>query len=117
MRPELKQEMSFEKNQERAGVVLMDASYHPLAIDSGATSVLISLSRERGGFDPACPLAEMVSRELEELMLSFQGEEGVTMMTIRIQVCIFPLTARHTPAASTNWNPKMVLIPLLLFSI
>ena len=75
MRPELKQEISFEKNQERAGVVLMDASYHPLAIDSGATSVLISLSRERGGFDPGLPLAEMVARELEELMLSFQGEE------------------------------------------
>jgi DNA-binding CsgD family transcriptional regulator len=77
MRPELKREMSFEKDLEKAGIVLMDAYFRPLAIDSGATSVLIAFSRERrGGFGPALSPADMVARGLEELTLSFQNEHN-----------------------------------------
>jgi DNA-binding CsgD family transcriptional regulator len=76
MRPELKQENIMEKNQEKAGIVLMDASYHPLAVDNGAAAVLTALSRERRGeFGPVLPLADMVARELRDLMFSFQNDD------------------------------------------
>jgi DNA-binding CsgD family transcriptional regulator len=68
--------MSFDNSQENAGIVLMDASYRPLAIDAGATSVLTALSRERRGeFDSGSALADMVAKELQDLMLSFQSED------------------------------------------
>jgi DNA-binding CsgD family transcriptional regulator len=110
MRSEPKKEMSFEKNPERAGIVLMDASYHPLAIDVGATSVLAALARERrGGFDANLPLEDVVARELQELMISFQ-EDGIINTTVYFSVDNSTYTGRTYPLEPQNSFGRSLIV-------
>jgi DNA-binding CsgD family transcriptional regulator len=79
MRPETKQDAGLDSNPERAGIVLMDPSYHALAVDAGAMSVLSELSRERRPeSDPGLPAAEVITVALEELMFSFRSAQTTT---------------------------------------
>lgn len=82
MRPEASSDSSEPNHVEEAGIVLMDASFHVIAIDSGAMSVLRAVSAERphdGGAE--LTVEEQVAREVAELMRSFQtgGPENQTV--------------------------------------
>ena len=75
-----------------SGVIVMDLSHHPLAIDRGATSILSALSRDRRWPDaPDQDPNVEVSRNIQDLMRRAQPD-GPESMKLHFQAGAFAYT-------------------------
>jgi DNA-binding CsgD family transcriptional regulator len=90
------------------GVILMDLSFRPIAIDRGATSILSALSHERFP-DTANPdPTEAASRDIQELMRHAEPD-GPESMKLRFHVGAFAYTG-HTYLIEQSGSREKLMV-------
>ena len=94
------------------GVILMDLSFRPLALDRGATSILAALARERRWQDPTDQdPAIAVSREIQALMQHAEPD-GPESMKLRIHVGAFDYTGNTYLVQQSAAREKLMVLHL-----
>jgi DNA-binding CsgD family transcriptional regulator len=95
-----------------AGVILMDLSFRPIAVDRGATSILAALSHERrwpDNVDPGHP--EATSREIQELMRHAEPD-GPESMKFRFHLGSFTYTGHTYLVEQSAGRDKLMVFHL-----